>query len=650
MAPKSEDKKNRSPKKSVQRSAPQPNWTGPKTTEQTPLNKFIRRQADQGRSVSPELGDVAGFKDAERRGDIKPVRVGQGSKPSSSSSSVQSVRLRGDLAAQGVDTTPERSTKTPSKLSNVTRGGPVRTIRLGDPGAPTKRDAKILQRMTTASSEQTKALQRNLEKPKAVKQAEVSKRAARFRQSFGTPTGANPRTGAPTYKPLSAMTDLPKGRGGKAPSPRQYGNVRVGNLLDIQQVVVKDITPSRGASSSTKALPPARTTSPSVASTKTKVELPKLKLTKASAKPTQPRAPKPSFTVPGTTKQRTSPQLPSFGNTSAPKPTPSRSVSTTAGQNLKFDKTKTGSFSYKPTTKAPTTTAVPTQPAPTRRLEPSANPTIRRRSGDAGPSSKLDSKPPKRSVTTSKPPTSVDLGRPNQSRPRQDSVSYRPSTKTDKPPSTKAGPLSMFGDALYGGLVGYDAYQKAKQRGQSDAYAFKQAGVQGGSTAVASALGGATGRRIGAKFPGWTKALAIPAGDIIGSGVAGYLAQKGSPGIMGASKSDKKWMQWANRSVQQGTAAKNATSKVGTRAVVRDAQGKERVGYLAYKDGKPVYKHGNDPSSLQYTSSDPLERVGRTIGSSDIPFVSNVLKGYYSRKDDQTRRANVATQRSRAGN
>lgn len=407
-------------------------------------------------------------------------------------------------------------------------------------------------------------------KPTAVKQSDVSKRAEKFRQSFGTST-------------------------------------------DIQQVIVKDITPSRGVSSSTKALPPARTTSPSVTPTKTKLKLPKLKLTTASVKPT-----------------------------------PSRSVPTTAGQNLEFGKTKTGSFTYKPSTKAPTTTAVPAKPAPTGKLKPPASPTIRRRSGNAGPSSKLDSKPLKRSVTTSKPTTSVDLGRPNQSRPRQDSVSYRPGKK-NKNPSIKSGALSMAGDVAYGGLVGYDAYKKAKARGQTDAYAYKQAAAQGGSVATASAAGGAIGRKLGSKAPGWTKMIAAPAGDILGSAVGGYLAQTASPGIVGASKTDKKWMQRANRSVQQGIPAQSATSKSGNRAIVRDAKGKERVGYRAYKDGKTVYKHGNDPSSLQYTSSNPLERIGRTVGSSGgLGPISDLVKGYYSRKDTATRTANVAAQRSRA--
>ena len=759
------------------RSAPKPAWGG--TVEQTPLNKYIRGEAEKGRGVSQELRDTAGIDDAARRGDIKPVQAGE-SKPTAGQGQLNRTRARGQAAAAGVDVTPEPSKRAPRNvpLGDTTKGGPVKTVRLGDPGAPSKDAARTLQRMTTASPEQTRALQDKLvkadtpKKPEPIKQSEVSKRAARFRQSFGTPTGANPLTGAPTYRPLDAMTDLPRGRGGRAPSPEQYGRTKVGDLdakrilrtmgpkgepttrgvqnfalnretqgrfspstrrgrtlspadsksaMDkvdrimsdpkqvadikgrirqevggrraqttspnpvpsrstsasaastrvIKRVQVKDITPPRTlrraalppASSSAPSTAPVRTTAPTVAPTKTKVELPKLKLTRAPERPAQPKAPAPSFSVPGTTKQTKAPQLPPVGGSSAPAQPKTSPVKTdTPGQNLEFGKTKTGSFTYKPSTKAPATTATPAPPsapaAPSRQMEPPAAPTIRRRSGDAGPSSRLNAgqfTPPKsttRGVTTSQaaaPPTDPNLGK-RSSTYRSGTSTYRPGTK-DKSPSTKAGPLSMAGDALYGGLVGYDAYQKAKARGQSDAYAYRQAAAQGGTTAVASALGGAAGRRIGARFPGWTKALAIPAGDFLGSAAAGYLGQTASQGIVGASKSDKKWMQWANRSVQQGTAPKNATSRTGTRAVVRDANNKERVGYLAYKDGKPVYKHGNDPSSLQYTSSNPLERIGRTIGSSDsLGPVSNWLKGYYSRKDEATRRRDVAAQRSRAGN
>ena len=199
----------------------------------------------------------------------------------------------------------------------------------------------------------------------------------------------------------------------------------------------------------------------------------------------------------------------------------------------------------------------------------------------------------------------------------------------------------------FGALTGLDAYKKAKERGQSDAYAFKKGAAVGGGQAGGAILGAKVGRVLGSKFGKFGAGV----GEIGGAYVGSMLGGDTGKAIMGASSSDKEWMKWANRSVQSGTPAQSATSRTGSRAVVRDSGGKERVGYLSYKDGKPVYKHGNDPSSLQYTSSNPLERIGRTIGSSDsLGPVSNWIKGYYSRKDESTRKRDVAAQRSRAGN
>ena len=746
--------------------APKPAW-GPETVEQTPLNQYIRGEAERGRKVSQELRDTAGIDDATRRGYIKPERAGE-SKPTAGQGQVNRTRARGQAAAAGVDVTPEPSKRVRRNLplADTTKGGPVKIMRLGDPGAPSKDAARTLQRMTTASPEQTRALQDKLvkadtpKKPEPIKQSEVSKRAARFRQSFGTPTGANPLTGAPTYRPLDAMTDLPKGRGGRAPSPEQYGRTKVGDLdakrilrtmgpkgepttrgvqnfalnretqgrfspstrrgrtisaadsksamarvdkimsdpnqvADIKGRIRQEVggrraqttspnpVPSRSTSASTAstrvikqvqvkvepprtlrraALPPAsssapsaasaRTTAPTIAPTKTKVELPKLKLTTAPARPAQPQAPAPSFTVPGTTKQTRAPQLPPVGKTSAPAQPKAPVKTDTPGQNLEFGRTKSGSFTYKPSTKTPATTATSAPASPVKQMEPPADPTIRRRSGAAGPSSRLDAgkftpqSSTTRGVVTQRAASTVpDLGS-RSTTVRKDSVTYRPPTK-DKV-NTDPGKWSTGLSLGFGAMTGLDAYKKAKERGQSDAYAFKKGAAVGGGQAGGAILGAKVGRVLGSKFGKFGAGVGELGGAYVGSVLGGDTGKA----IMGASSSDKDWMRWANRSVQSGTPAQSATSRTGSRAVVRDSGGKERVGYLSYKDGKPVYKHGNDPSSLQYTSSNPLERIGRTLGSSDqrIPYVSDWIKGYYSRKDESTRKRDVAAQRSRAGN
>jgi len=65
------------------------------------------------------------------------------------------------------------------------------------------------------------------EKPKqtTVNQAEISKRAQRFRQAFGKPTGANPFTGEPSYVPPQE-TDEPGRRAQRSSSPRSYASVK----------------------------------------------------------------------------------------------------------------------------------------------------------------------------------------------------------------------------------------------------------------------------------------------------------------------------------------------------------------------------------------------------------------------------------------
>ena len=67
-------------------------------------------------------------------------------------------------------------------------------------------------------------------KQRAASRATVRARTRAFSQSFGTPTGADWRTGKATYKPIPAMTELPKGKGGGVPTKGAYASTRVGEL------------------------------------------------------------------------------------------------------------------------------------------------------------------------------------------------------------------------------------------------------------------------------------------------------------------------------------------------------------------------------------------------------------------------------------
>ena len=135
-----------------------PSAKSPSTVEQTPLNKYIRGEAEKGRGVSQELRDTAGIDDAERRGYIKPEKAGE-TKPAQGAT--RRARARGAAARQGVDVSAEPP-KTPRRnvrLGNVTRGGPVRVTTL----KPTKPAPAP--------------------KPEAIKQASLSKRQAAYRAS-----------------------------------------------------------------------------------------------------------------------------------------------------------------------------------------------------------------------------------------------------------------------------------------------------------------------------------------------------------------------------------------------------------------------------------------------------------------------------------
>jgi hypothetical protein len=81
--------------------------------------------------------------------------------------SVQMRTQAADTAARAKETGPAQR----RPLGDTTKGGPVKTMRLGDPGAPSKEAAKTLDRMRTADPVTTKRLQSNLSRSDAAKQA-----------------------------------------------------------------------------------------------------------------------------------------------------------------------------------------------------------------------------------------------------------------------------------------------------------------------------------------------------------------------------------------------------------------------------------------------------------------------------------------------
>tara|TARA_R100000030_G_scaffold22532_3_gene16229 strand:- start:1050 stop:2264 length:1215 start_codon:yes stop_codon:yes gene_type:complete len=199
------------------------------------------------------------------------------------------------------------------------------------------------------------------------------------------------------------------------------------------------------------------------------------------------------------------------------------------------------------------------------------------------------------------------------------------------------------------------AYKAAGGSGQTTTKDKWRAGVKG----VASVLGYSVGAAPGAAMIGGSKGLAaapgwalMQAGGAVGADLASKGAEKAFDAtydtVAGASDWQKKQMAAANRRVQgAGTSTQSASFKSGNRAIVRDSSGRERIGYKAVKTGPDgtkttTYKHGSDPKALRYTSSNPLERMGRGIGDSNVPWLSGALKKYYSNKDETNRQRRVS--------
>ena len=137
----------------------------------------------------------------------------------------------------------------------------------------------------------------------------------------------------------------------------------------------------------------------------------------------------------------------------------------------------------------------------------------------------------------------------------------------------------------FAALAGYGAYKQEKARGASDKRAALRGAVKG------------TGAYLGAKG-GFKLAQMLSKGGSIGKGLAGAVlgftalgaaADKTFKAFAGATKSEK----------QKMAAASRATGKAPTKA------------------------------SLRWTSSNPLERFGRTIRQSKIPVLSGIADKYY---------------------
>lgn len=252
---------------------------------------------------------------------------------------------------------------------------------------------------------------------------------------------------------------------------------------------------------------------------------------------------------------------------------------------------------------------------------------------------------PKSKVTTN---TSVQSWQ-GPAKPKPKARASAPATPTAKPATTKTTRAFLkglgrgVGKAAGVAGVGYDAfsaYSSERAKGSSQKRSIGKS--------AAKVLGGALGGTLGAVGGGGFGSAAL--------GIGGYMAGSELAGrafdvAAGATKQQKATMAKLNRqsqkmqSVVKPNVSKSVTStgdivtrttavdptKLAKQKVIKDKSGKERVGYLVKKGGTYGYKTGADPSTLAKTSSNPLERIGRTL-----------FPGAYVQSDEAARKKRVA--------
>jgi hypothetical protein len=232
---------------------------------------------------------------------------------------------------------------------------------------------------------------------------------------------------------------------------------------------------------------------------------------------------------------------------------------------------------------------------------------------------KASQTPPPNTPKSSTPPKAGPLSQTS----KPPASTSKPPASTSKPPAPKGSPKGFKvpkGSSVLGGVI-----DTAAEKSSGSGWARSLA--KGATTALGTAAGGALG-----------SAVAPGAGTFVGATAGGMAASKAFDTVAGANAVGRKAIATANRQSQSGgglkgiggkttfSKGKNGTGFMSTgsgsqrktvqldkTSVVNDpTTGKKEVGYLAYKDGKAVYKRP-EAKSLAQTSSNPLERVGRSL-------------------------------------
>jgi len=265
----------------------------------------------------------------------------------------------------------------------------------------------------------------------------------------------------------------------------------------------------------------------------------------------------------------------------------------------------------------------------------------------SGQNIRSGSTPPQTNKSSTTPPKSTAIVK---SKPGALSTDVKPPVQKIKTnmnvPGGKKIPGLKSGSALSGVLGAAD--EKSKGSGWARSLA------KGATVAAGTALGGLAGGAAGS--------AAGPVGTAVG-GYAGQAAgaaaaDKAFDTVAGANAAERKAMATSNRQRQAGgglagiggkttfskgkggtgfmstgSGSQRKTVQLAKTSVVKDPNtGKAEVGNLAFKGGKAVYKRAADPSTLAKTSSNPLERIGRSL-----------FAGAYKKSDEQARQAKLKT-------
>jgi hypothetical protein len=229
---------------------------------------------------------------------------------------------------------------------------------------------------------------------------------------------------------------------------------------------------------------------------------------------------------------------------------------------------------------------------------------------------------PKPQASTGKPPGLPPSGRKPSPTPTPSTITQG-KMPTGAKPTGKWAKIGKFAGPATAALD--TALSTADERSKGSGWARSLAK---GATVAA---GGLAGGALGALGGGGIGSAALGTAGAIGGAEA---AGKAFDVAAGANAKERAAMAKANRQRQAGTAIKGIGGKTtfdtkkntmttGTgsqkktvglaKTGVVQRGGQSVAGHLAYKGGKAVYKAGPSAQSLAKTSSNPLERIGRSL-------------------------------------